>query len=85
MKQFSNSFFPSPLSQAIRWNPYTGQGKCLLRGHTAGIHMMRVSVDVVVTASYDYTVKVWAGLHGECLHTLSHPGGEITCMGIGSR
>ena len=47
--------------------------------------MMRVSADVVVTASYDYTAKVWAGLHCNCLHTLLHPEGEITCVGIGCR
>lgn len=55
------------------WDPRSGKRITKFRGHTDNVRAILLSAagDTVMTASSDFTVKIWSLTAGRCMHTLT--------------
>ena len=65
---------PSEASLETATNPYH---LCLLEGHTHAVRALAAHGRVLVSGSYDTTVRVWDTLSGKCQHTLHGHGAKV--------
>ena len=52
-----------------KWNPNTEECLSTFTGHTDSVYGLEVMHDIVISCSWDSTVKLWT-YKGECLKTL---------------
>lgn len=65
--------YGGPESILHLWDPRAGKRITKFRGHTGNVRSILISGsgDTVMTASADWTVKIWSLTAGRCMHTLT--------------
>lgn len=55
----------------------TGECEAVLEGHIATVRSLAIHNDVIVSASYDGTARIWSLEKKECTHVLKGHEGQI--------
>ena len=61
------------------WRRGLAQSIVVMEGHKGFVTSLKKCGDIVVTGSYDETVKIWSAVSGRCQKTI-HVQGSIACL-----
>jgi len=64
------------------WNIITGECQAILEGHTGTVRTLAYNKNILVSASYDSTARIWSlenqePINQECIHVLRGHKGQI--------